>query len=120
MSENPDFTTVRVEWDSIADAVYVYLTPKDEWPEMRYTDDVHGDGSLMLDYAYCDDRWVLGIEMLASPVGKDNTLLSAHGWVVATQAWDRTHLASMSYPPNSHINLNGWFLMPTAEPFYAV
>lgn len=115
-SESPDIKTVLVTWDSEANATYVYLTPKDEWPEFCYQEDVHGDASLVLDYAYYDDRWVLGIEMLTPPVGKDGTVLSAHGWVIASKAWERTHIPQT--PSTTMARFSTSFLMDAGGPIY--
>jgi hypothetical protein len=108
--------TVLVTWDESVGAVYVYLLPHDQWPSLPHQEDVHGDASLILDLDRSESP--LGIEMLAPPQGKDGTPLSAHHWVLATRAWERCHLAELNYPPGSHINLSGSFLMDAGGKVY--
>jgi hypothetical protein len=115
MDEN--FPPVKVTWDETVDAVYVYCMPEDEWPELRYQDE-HNGGSLIVDCAYSDSDWILGIEMLAAPVGETGTNLSPHHWVLASRAWERVHVIHIPYPPGSHINLSGEFLMDAGGPIY--
>lgn len=77
----------RVTWDKDAGAVYVYMLPQDQWPSMPHQEDVHGDGSLILDLDRTES--VLGIEMLSEPTGVDGSQMMAQHWVLAARAWER-------------------------------